>query len=83
MKIMAVTTYYIAHVEVERNIGNYKHEVVFRTMKSAKEFQTLINNYHSCEDRLKRDSTVYRISVHNFRNADNISKFEWENSIFD
>lgn len=70
--------YYLVHILVERNIGNYEYEKAFISLEEAKAFRDEINNYHGNENIVKRDSYAYRISTHCFKNDSNAFIFAHE-----
>ena len=75
-------TFYMVHIEVERNIGNYDYTLVFKTLDEAKATAEEINAYHGYENISKRDSYAYKITRHAFSektnsyNNKNYAKFE-------
>jgi hypothetical protein len=73
--------YYLVHILVERNIGNYEHEEAFISLDEAKSFRDEINNYHGRENITKRDSYAYRISTHAFKNDSNAFIFAHEHGL--
>ena len=74
--------YYLVHVLVSRNIGNYEYEKVFISLDEAKSFRDEINNYHDQENITKRDSYAYRISTHAYKNDSNARIFAHEHDLY-
>lgn len=74
--------YYLVHILVSRNIGNYEYEKVFINLDEAKSFRDEINNYHGHENITKRDSYAYRISTHAFKNDSNARIFAHEHDLY-
>ena len=68
--------FYVLHVEVSRNIGNYYYELVYTSLEKAKAKQLEINNYNSNENISLRDAYAYRISTHSFKDSAELYKNE-------
>ena len=64
--------FYVVHVEVSRNIGNYEYELVCTSLEEAKAKQIEINNYNSNENISLRDAYAHRISTHSFKDSSDL-----------
>lgn len=61
--------FYVVHIEVSRNVGNYKYQCIYKTLEAAKRKQEFINNYTSNENICLRDAHAYKITTHSFKDS--------------
>ena len=58
--------FFVAHGEVERNIGNYEISQIFKTLDEAKSYMEKVNAYHDNGKITMRDTTITHITRHTF-----------------
>lgn len=58
--------FYVCHIEVCRNVGNYTYTKIYKSLESAKAEKERINAYRDDENIVLRDSHCYKITRHAF-----------------
>ena len=72
-------TFYVAHGETEKNIGNCKVSRIFKTLEEAQAYKERVNAYHDSENITMRDTTINDITRHSFKTySEKYREFEEE-----
>ena len=71
--------FFVAHGEVERNIGNYEISQFFKTLDEAKSYMEKVNAYHDNGNITMGGTTITHITRHSFKTySEKYREFEEE-----